>query len=232
MASRAEELDLLTLVKGWARQWRAEPVDGRTLKRGMFIAQVMAPVARDDCSAADWNTLALDWEFLGFDEVIDYNDKKGKEVVERAIRGNRDANTALCFIALRYLYYEKALPPNLRAFTMRVLQRSMEHGFKQGYAGVSRDFFICKTVGRVQWLRAQPTRNPTSHDLPPFTSGCAMVAEALRCLGEDIKEKTVEDIWADRKEILTGGQRRQRRATPKTVPRNSRKKRGATTPLK
>jgi len=132
-----------------------------------------------------------------------YDDVKGKALIERAYSGDAEAEAALCEIIFQHIWRGLKLPFNLKVFLMVVLrsryeappertrQFSMDKNFE-------RNFCIVTLVSKLSSCGFAPTRNRAAQDKDGQPSGCSIVAEALTRIGKAITERAVEEVWADR----------------------------------
>ena len=131
----------------------------------------------------------------------DYNDEKGAELIKQANSGDREADAALCRIALQYMLYGKEMPSNLRAYVMGILIRRFKTPPARQRGGSPhgrhrRNLYIVGMVSRLVDMGIKPTRNRAARG--GVESGCSAVAKALARVGIHIDETGVEKVWANR----------------------------------
>ena len=130
------------------------------------------------------------------DEACDYDDEKGRALVERALAGDADADAVLCGIAARFLF-EREMPEHLRQYIFVVLmtRRDAPPPRPKRHSKMGRNVSIVFVVDALQKFGFHPTRNRATC---AQRSGCSIVAEALSTMGFPISEAGVEEVWGDR----------------------------------
>jgi hypothetical protein len=134
---------------------------------------------------------------------LDYDDQKGRELIERAMNGDTDADAALCGIASRLVRLGDPLPKYLRDYISTILKFRFAAPPKRRkggdpYARDRRNLFIVTILKRLRGSGVPPTRNRAARDNGTGRSGCSIVAKALSEVGVHIDETGVEKIWAAR----------------------------------
>ena len=134
---------------------------------------------------------------------LDYDDHKGRELIERAKNGDTDADAALCLIASRLVHLGDPLPEYLRDYiaTILIFRFHAPPKRRKGgdpYALDRRNLFIVTILKRLKSSGVPPTRNRAARDNGTGRSGCSIVAKALSEVGVHIDETGVEKIWAAR----------------------------------
>ena len=134
---------------------------------------------------------------------LDYDDNQGRELIERAGKGDPDADALLCGLAQRFIRSGMPLPEYLGDYvatilTVRFLAPPKRRKGGDPYALDGRNLFIVTILKRLKGSGVPPTRNRAARDNGTGRSGCSIVAKALSEVGVHIDETGVEKIWAAR----------------------------------
>jgi hypothetical protein len=117
------------------------------------------------------------------------------KLVKLAYAGDRDADAALCFAALRLIGKGQSLSGRLKLYIHDILfDRWAEGGYNRRNADQHRDFLIMYSVHDLikrGWL---PTRNRATQDTE---SACSIVQKGFALAGQNLSESRVEDIWRE-----------------------------------
>jgi hypothetical protein len=110
---------------------------------------------------------------------LDYDDQKGRELIERAMNGDTDADAALCGIASRLVRLGDPLPKYLRDYIATILKFRFAAPPKRRkggdpYALDRRNFFIVTILKRLRGSGVPPTRNRAARDNGTGRSGARL----------------------------------------------------------
>jgi hypothetical protein len=134
-----------------------------------------------------------------------YDDAKGSRLVERVIKGDKEAGAALSFIACEHINLDLTLPPILKAYIIGVLlHKSYTPEPLRGgdpSTHVARNIFIVELVERLRLDGFSPTRNRYTRTVNQQESGCSITAKVLDRIGIRLSERRVEEVWENRREI-------------------------------
>jgi hypothetical protein len=148
------------------------------------------------------------WMSEGRKVPADYDDEKGKMIVEKALSGDADADAALCEIAFQHILRKKPLPHHLGIYIASLLRLRFKKPPKRGKGRYSahkntiRDYVIVYIVASLEEMGISPTRSRTHHlSDDKKASGCSIVATALAQIGMHMAETGVEKVWEKRSEL-------------------------------
>jgi hypothetical protein len=209
MISRAE-----ALAFGWALQWFDPPEDepptaDHEAFRWALIQRTLLDTPTDQgivthadgSTSENWARSPLFPPSEDDPAGYDYDDEKGAELIKQAESGDREADAALCRIAVQYMFFGREMPFNLRSYVVGILLRRFmtppapqRGGSPHGQH--RRNLYIVGMVSRLVDMGIKPTRNRAARD--GAESGCSAVAKALARVGIHIDETGVEKVWAKR----------------------------------
>ena len=172
------EQEAVALASEWANYWLRErsPPPGHQVYRSIVKDEALTP---------------------------DYDDQKGAELLAKARAGDRNADAALAYIARKLLLEGKQLPKNLFEYvtdllSLRFLQAPPKAKGRDPNANLVRDGFIVVALAKLDRLGFTPTTNEAT-DKP---SGCSIVAQALRHVGENIDHHAVAKVWGTKRHLI------------------------------
>lgn len=145
-----------------------------------------------------------------------FDDAKATGVIAQAWSGNEDAEQVLRGVAAGMLRRGWPLPPNLRQFTLEILEgrqpAQRRRGRKADHLRM-RDTYIAMAVSGVVRLGYHPMRNREMKNRESAgDSACSIVARACAELKIYVTERRIEKIWGDHPLSRT-------RAVPLPLPR-------------
>jgi hypothetical protein len=190
------------------------PGEAHSLARQVLIEKMLSPASSNWLiDRADGTTQVVmekmpmrDGEGL---VPADYDDEKGKVVVEKALSGDADADAALCEIAFQHILRRRPLPIHLAGYIGALLRLRFKRppkrrkGRYSPHQNTIRDFVIVRAVASLEEMGIDATRNRAKRIKYPDTklSGCAIIAKALAQMGLHIDEGGVDTIWSRRQDI-------------------------------
>jgi hypothetical protein len=125
-----------------------------------------------------------------------YDDEKGAHFIELASKGDHLAHDLLCLIASRFIATECVMPERLSGYIVKVLETQYSSQRRRRgpdpYGNYSRDYSIAAAVDEVV---RQDGFLPTRNEATEHESACSIVVMALKELGVDLGEKSVQAIW-------------------------------------
>jgi hypothetical protein len=191
------------------------PAEAHSLLRQILIEKALSPVSStglidraDGTKEVVYEEMPM-WHSEDHEVPADYDDEKGKVIVEKAFRGDADAGAALCEIAVRHIALQKPLPMHLGSYIVALLRRQFKAPPKRGKGRYSahqntiRDYVIVYIVASLQKMGIPPTRSRANHGSDSKkASGCSIVVAALAKTGVHIDETGVEKVWQKRRSEL------------------------------
>jgi hypothetical protein len=134
--------------------------------------------------------------------VLKIAEDKLDAIIAEAFAGDRDADMFLRDFAKTALRKGHSIGPNLSMYIAWALDHAPVQGRGKKAKGYAiRDWIIFLAVFRATQHGLCATRSDAARDSGDGTagetrpSGCSIVADELKRLGIDIRERTVEDIW-------------------------------------